>query len=49
MKHKSKFLIVLLSAAITIGGLIATVGKPWYVKHHGHCHPTEKVSDTQKF
>lgn len=43
MKHKHRFAIVLLSAAITIGILFATIGKPWYMRHGVHCHETEQV------
>ncbi|MBK8442095.1 MAG: hypothetical protein IPL35_01185 [Sphingobacteriales bacterium] len=52
MNRKSNFLIVLLSAALTIAALFASVGKPPYMKkyHHsssyGHCqhhHPADEV------
>jgi hypothetical protein len=33
MKKRPKFLIVLISAAITFGALAAIVGKPNYLKH----------------
>lgn len=46
MKRKPKFLIVLASAAITFGILVAAIGKPPYAKHNKmeHCkmHHLEK-------
>lgn len=46
MRKRSKFFIVLLSAAITFGSLAAFVGKPNYMKHckFEQCerHQTEK-------
>lgn len=51
MNRKSSFLIVLLSAAITIGTLFATVGKPPYMRHHSHhqdCHKTEMEQAPQQ-
>ncbi|MEZ4911344.1 MAG: hypothetical protein R2774_10825 [Saprospiraceae bacterium] len=48
MNRKPKFIIVLLSAAITFGGLWAVMGQPPYAKHHHgyhkHCH-TEVPKD----
>lgn len=43
MKRKPRFLIVLLSAAITFGVLMASLGKPPLMKHHqpGACHPPQ--------
>lgn len=51
MKRKPKFLIVLLSAILTFGTLLATVGKPPFAKHHppfGHCENTKTVTTEQK-
>ena len=51
MNRKPKIFIVLLSAIITFGILVATVGKPPYAKHHpnfGHCEKTEVKSTEQK-
>lgn len=50
MKRKPKFLIVLLSAIITIGTLAVTVGKPKYMHLHqfGNCHPLQTEQPQQK-
>ena len=51
MNRKTKFLIVLLSAIITFGTLFATIGKPYYAKHHppfGHCEKSEANGIKQK-
>ena len=51
MKRKPKFLIVLLSAIISFGILVATVGKPPFAKHHpqfGHCENTKIATTEQK-
>ena len=50
MKRKPKFLIVLLTAIIAFGTLLATVGKPPFAKHHppfGHCENTKTVTTEQ--
>ncbi|MBX7162947.1 MAG: hypothetical protein K1X49_04580 [Saprospiraceae bacterium] len=51
MNRKSKFIIVLVSAAITIGVLALTVGKPHYARHKywtEHCHQSESQQSEQK-
>lgn len=44
MNHKHRFAVMLISAAVTIGILFATLGKPWYMNHSNHCHSIEKVN-----
>jgi hypothetical protein len=41
MNRKSKFLIGIVCAIITFGTLMATVGRPHYMKHFDHCHQSE--------
>ncbi len=40
MRKKPKFLVVLASAIITFGTLMATIG-PRHFEHFKHCNPTE--------
>lgn len=48
MKRKSRFLVVALSAVITFGTLVVTIGKPFYLKHFQHCHQTEMKQQQEK-
>lgn len=50
MNKKPKFLVGLLSAVITFGILLATVGKPPMMKHHqsGKCHSPQTEQIQQK-
>lgn len=51
MNRKSSFIVFLVSAAITVGILGATVGKPPYLKHHSYfetCNPPAAPVGQQK-
>ncbi len=48
MKHKPRILIVLISAAITITSLIATVGKPPCYKHFKECTQIRNIPNSVK-
>lgn len=48
MKRRSRFVIFLITAVLTIGTLAATVGKPPYARHHWHGGQCEKVEASAK-
>ncbi len=50
-QRRSKFMIVLASAAITFATLFAIIGKPAYAKHSpsfGHCQKAEEQVPVEK-